>query len=70
MVLQELWEWPTNDWSNWRPELGQGANVQCCLDSQIAQDMAAPETYCRNNNHWSTTTTTTTTTITTTDDNN
>ena len=39
------------------PNLTQGANVQCCLDSQIAQDMAAPETYCRNKHHWHSTTT-------------
>jgi hypothetical protein len=32
MVVQNLWEWPTNDWCNLRPKPQGGHHSQCCLD--------------------------------------
>ena len=33
MVAQSLWEWPTNEWLNFRPTLWKGADAQDCLDN-------------------------------------
>ena len=32
MVVENLWEWPTNDWSNLTPMLGEGAHGQHYLN--------------------------------------